>query len=161
MNIPARLTMTLKDAEATDLLAARLAGYLGAGDCLLLQGDIGAGKSHLARGIIQTLQARHGHIEDVPSPTYTIVQSYAAGDLAILHADLYRISDVSELDELGLDEMLGTGLCLIEWPDRLESAPPDALAVTLSQHGAGRHVVLSGPAATWADRLASLERALA
>lgn len=157
----ARTTLTLPNAVATDRLAARLAGCLGAGDCLLLDGELGAGKSHLARGIIQTLQARHGIAEDVPSPTYTIMQSYVAGDLAILHADLYRIGDVSELDELGLDEALGTALCLIEWPDRLERPPQDALSVALSIDGAGRRAALSGPAAAWGERLASLEQALA
>lgn len=156
-----RTTLTLPNAEATDRLATRLAGCLGAGDCLLLEGDLGAGKSHLARGIIQTLQARHGIVEDVPSPTYTIVQTYAAGDLAILHADLYRIGDVSELDELGFDEALSSALCLIEWPDRLETAPQDALAVSLSHYGAGRRARFSGPASAWGARLASLEQALA
>lgn len=151
----------LADATETDAFAAELADILSAGDCVLLSGELGAGKSHLARAVIQTLQSRFGQPEDVPSPTYTIVQTYAAGDLSILHADLYRIADASELDELGIEEAFETSLCLIEWPDRIEAFPPGALDVHLSSEGDGRRVRLRGDAAVWTPRLTALGSDLA
>lgn len=148
------LSLHLSDARATERLGAALALRLRGGDTVLLSGDLGAGKSHLARAVIQSMQARHGPVEDVPSPTYTLVQTYRAGDVEVLHADLYRLGDPSELDELGLSEALGHALCLIEWPDRLEETPAGALSLHLSTDEAGRRAELSGPG--WADRLAGL-----
>ena len=104
-------------------LAVRLADAAGPGLAILLEGPVGAGKTHLARSIIQTLQARHGQAEDVPSPTFTLVQTYQAGALEIWHADLYRLTDVEELIELGLDDALQSAFCLIEWPDRMGPLP--------------------------------------
>ncbi|TDL78352.1 tRNA (adenosine(37)-N6)-threonylcarbamoyltransferase complex ATPase subunit type 1 TsaE [Palleronia sediminis] len=151
--------LNLPSPDATDRLAGALARVLGAGDTLLLEGDLGAGKSHIARVIVQQLQAPHGPPEDVPSPTYTLVQTYRAGDLAILHADLYRLGDPGELIELGLDEALGRDLCLIEWPDRLgDLTPPDALRLTLRMLGEGRMATLSGPAAMGAKLGALCDR---
>ncbi|RMH45804.1 MAG: tRNA (adenosine(37)-N6)-threonylcarbamoyltransferase complex ATPase subunit type 1 TsaE [Alphaproteobacteria bacterium] len=118
------IVMTLEGPEATAALAERLGGVLRSGDTLLLQGDIGAGKTHFARALIQSLQARHGAVEDVPSPTFTIVQTYHAGPLEIWHADLYRLADPSELAELGLEGALSQALTLVEWPDRLGTMTP-------------------------------------
>lgn len=151
------LTLILPDADATDRLGAALSARLRPGDTVLLSGDLGAGKSHLARAVIQSMQARHGAVEDVPSPTYTLVQTYRAGEVELVHADLYRLGDPSELDELGLDEAMGRAVCLIEWPDRLETVPPGALTVALAPEGAGRRATLDGPG--WPDRLADLAEA--
>ncbi len=151
------LTLILPDAAATDRLGAALSARLRPGDTVLLSGELGAGKSHLARAIIQSLQARSGAVEDVPSPTYTLVQTYRAGEVELLHADLYRLGDPSELDELGLDEAMGRAICLIEWPDRLDAVPPGALAVALAPEGAGRRATLDGPG--WPARLADLAEA--
>lgn len=132
----------LPDEAATAALGERLADVLLAGDTVLLEGPIGAGKSHLARALIR---ARLGRMEDVPSPTFTLVQSYEAEGADIWHADLYRLGHPDEVLELGLEEAFATAICLIEWPDRLgRHVPPDALRVVLSAEGEGRRAVLSG-----------------
>ncbi|MEX0348303.1 MAG: tRNA (adenosine(37)-N6)-threonylcarbamoyltransferase complex ATPase subunit type 1 TsaE [Paracoccaceae bacterium] len=106
---------------------AALAGILGPalkpGDCLLLTGPIGSGKTHFARHLIQNLLIE---IEDVPSPTYTLVQSYETRLGELWHADLYRLTGTSEIEELGLTDAFETAICLIEWPDRLAELTPDA-----------------------------------
>lgn len=145
MTIPdaPRLTLTLPDEEATGRLAAWFAPRLGAGDCVLLEGQIGAGKSHFARALIR---ARLGRMEDVPSPTFTLVQSYDAGDVEIWHADLYRLTNPDEALELGLDEAFANAITLIEWPDRLGRAqPPDAIRIALTTAGEGRLATVDLP----------------
>lgn len=137
------VSIFLPSEEDTARLGAWLAHRLQAGDCLLLEGSIGAGKSHLARALIRT---RLGRMEDVPSPTFTLVQTYQA-DTEIWHADLYRLSHPDEVLELGLDEAFDHSICLIEWPDRLgKLAPADALWLTLVSEGEGRRATLSAPA---------------
>ena len=125
------LALRLDGADATSALAARLAPRLGAGDTLLLVGPIGAGKTHFARALIHACLAAAGApAEDVPSPTYTLVQTYRAGELEIWHADLYRLTDAAEATELGLEDAFATAICLIEWPDRMAGLlPPDALTL--------------------------------
>ena len=116
------------------------AARLKAGECLLLEGQIGAGKSHFARAFIQ---ARLGRAEDVPSPTFTLVQSYQA-DVEIWHADLYRLSHPDEVLELGLDEAFDSAICLIEWPDRLgRLLPKGAMRLQFALEGEGRRVAIS------------------
>lgn len=114
-----------RDAAATTALAERMADHLRAGDVLLLSGDLGAGKTHFARSLIQHLLAADGLSEDVPSPTFTLVQTYATKVVEIWHADLYRLTDPQELWELGLDEAFETAISLIEWPERLDQDLPD------------------------------------
>jgi tRNA threonylcarbamoyladenosine biosynthesis protein TsaE len=135
-------TVFLANEDATAALGVALAGQLRAGDCVLLEGPIGAGKSHLARALIR---ARLGRMEDVPSPTFTLVQTYQADDVEIWHADLYRLSHPDEVLELGLDDAFASAICLVEWPDRLGGhLPPDALRVRLMAQGDGRMVQLTG-----------------
>jgi tRNA threonylcarbamoyladenosine biosynthesis protein TsaE len=132
----------LADEDATAALGERLAGLLQAGDTVLLEGPIGAGKSHLARALIR---ARLGRMEDVPSPSFTLVQTYDADGVEIWHADLYRLSHPDEVLELGLDDAFATAICLVEWPERLGShLPPDALRLRLAAQGDGRMAHLSG-----------------
>lgn len=122
-----RLTLQTRSPEATAALAARLGARLKPGDCLLLDGPIGAGKTHFARSLIQSLLAVP---EEVPSPTFTLVQTYDTPAGEIWHADLYRLNSAAEIAELGLTEAFGTAICLVEWPDRLgKLAPPDALSL--------------------------------
>ena len=132
----------LPDEAATIAFAGRLAPFLIVGDCLLLDGDLGMGKSTFARALIR---ARIGDPElEVPSPTFTLVQVYD-GEPPIWHFDLYRLSDADELIELGIDEALAEGISLIEWPDRGDGVlAKDSLRLTFSEEGAGRRVRLTG-----------------
>lgn len=123
-----RLETLLKSAEATAAFARRTGALLVPGDCLLLNGPIGAGKTHFARHLIQS---RLTATEDVPSPTFTLVQTYETDAGEIWHADLYRLSHSDEVDELGLTEAFDTAICLVEWPDKLGPHRPDN-ALTLS-----------------------------
>src|SRR6056297_3788247 len=117
--------LTLSSPQATAALAARIAPLLRPGDTLLLSGPIGAGKTAFARALIQ---ARLGRAEDVPSPTFTLVQTYDDGICEIWHADLYRLTVPEDAVELGLDQAFAEAICLVEWPDRLGAlAPSDAL----------------------------------
>lgn len=143
----------LHDPAATDALGRALAAALHPGDTLLLEGDIGAGKTHIARTIIQSILARAGLFEDVPSPTFTLVQTYNAGDVEIWHTDLYRLAGPEDVEELGLSEAFASSICLVEWPDRLGPlAPPEALTVSLTPSGEGRVAELKG-GKSWENRL--------
>ncbi|MBC7738667.1 MAG: tRNA (adenosine(37)-N6)-threonylcarbamoyltransferase complex ATPase subunit type 1 TsaE, partial [Candidatus Saccharibacteria bacterium] len=125
----------LTDEQATARLAQTLAPWLAAGDTVLLDGPIGAGKTHFCRSLIQ---ARLGQAEDVPSPTFTLVQTYQA-DVEIWHADLYRLTHPDEAQELGLEDAFATAICLVEWPDRLgRNLPANPIRISLSAVGEGR-----------------------
>lgn len=144
----------LTSAEATAELARHLAAQLNPGDCLLLEGPIGAGKTHFARSLIQSLMVQP---EDVPSPTFTLVQTYDVPGGELWHADLYRLSALEEIEELGLFEAFDDAICLIEWPDRLaELTPPHALHLELSLDPAEedcRHLTLTWSDAKWQNRM--------
>ncbi|MBZ9816078.1 tRNA (adenosine(37)-N6)-threonylcarbamoyltransferase complex ATPase subunit type 1 TsaE [Mesorhizobium sp. CA7] len=136
----------LADEAATARLGEDLAMALRAGDAIALKGDLGAGKSTLARALIRAL-ADDANLE-VPSPTFTLVQSYETR-VPLHHFDLYRLSAPDELDELGLDDALSQGAALIEWPERAgDRLPANALWVELAEQGEGRVARLSrqGPA---------------
>jgi tRNA threonylcarbamoyladenosine biosynthesis protein TsaE len=142
MPIAPTLTLDLPDAEATEALGAQLAALARPGDVILLEGPIGAGKSCLARAFIR---ARLGREEEVPSPTFTLVQVYEADGVEIWHADLYRLTHPDEVWELGLDDAFATAICLVEWPDRLGAhVPPDAMRIDLEAAGEGRRAQISG-----------------
>lgn len=139
---PPPLTLTLPTEADTAALGARLAAGAQPGDCILLEGPIGAGKSHLARAFIR---ARLGREEDVPSPTFTLVQVYEGEGAEIWHADLYRLTHPDEVWELGLDEAFQKAICLVEWPDRLGAHLPEgALRLRLEAWGEGRRAVITG-----------------
>jgi tRNA threonylcarbamoyl adenosine modification protein YjeE len=136
-----RMTVTLPDLAATAALGAAIAGQLARGDAVLLRGDLGTGKTTLARAILTAL----GVEETVPSPTFTLVQAYDTPRLAVSHYDLYRLKRAAEMEELGLDEALEDGAALIEWPERAEDRlPADALTVYL-QADSERRATLEGP----------------
>ena len=117
-------------SEAETVLAGRdIGSTLQAGDVVLLSGDLGAGKTAFARGIAEGLGIAGG---EVSSPTFTIIQEYRGGRLALFHADLYRLEDRREIDDLGLDEIAGDGVLVVEWPERLPRRPRGAIHVTLT-----------------------------
>ncbi len=118
---PAAGDVRLDDEAATARLGAAVARRLGNGEAVCLWGPLGAGKSTLARGLIRAL-ARPD--EDVPSPTFTLVQTYETPTLVVAHFDLYRLGGPDEAAELGLDEALDVGAAVIEWPERLEGRLP-------------------------------------
>ncbi len=116
--------------EATSTIAVQLAAVLRPGDTLLLEGPIGAGKSHFARSAIQFMLSEP---EDIPSPTYTLIQTYLSPRGEIWHADLYRMANPSEVYELGLWSAFEDAICLVEWPDRLGTEiPGNALTLNLA-----------------------------
>lgn len=134
------ITVDLKDAAATDQLGEDLALALRVGDCLALSGDLGAGKSSLARALIRAMA--EDEALEVPSPTFTLIQSYDLR-IPIAHFDLYRLSDASELDELGFDEALQNGICVVEWPEMGGDAlPADRIILKLEHQGSGRRAAI-------------------
>ena len=141
------LTLDWKDADATAACAIRLGAVLSAGDVVLLDGPVGAGKTHFARALIQSILDVP---EDVPSPTFTLVQTYDTARGALWHADLYRVSMDSEIDELGLVEAFEDAICLIEWPDRLGPLrPADALSIEIETREDARRAHLNWTDARW------------
>ncbi|ACG76618.1 conserved hypothetical protein [Phenylobacterium zucineum HLK1] len=142
----------LDDEAATARLGAAIAAGLKPGEAVCLSGPLGAGKSTLARALVRALTTP---AEDVPSPTFTLVQFYEGPRLKVAHFDLYRLSNPDEAYEIGLDEALDEGAAVVEWPERLEGRlPPDRLDVeiALSEDDAdGRRVRLT-PHGAWEGR---------
>lgn len=145
------LSLTLASLAETESLGGRIAGLLRQGDAVLLSGPLGAGKSALARAILRTLA--EDPALDVPSPSFTLVQSYETPRGLVHHYDLWRIEPGPDLRELGLDEAFAD-ITLIEWPDRLgDQAPAGALAIIITPGtDERRHAILAG----WPDRLSQL-----
>ena len=140
-----------KDEVAMSAFGESLAVLLRDGDCLLLEGDLGAGKTTLARAIVEAMTGE----TEVPSPTYTLVQTYSCPDVEVWHADLYRLEAPHDVHPLGLLDVMDEVVSLIEWPDRLgELRPLDALTVRIGFDGQGRSVVLEAPDhSDWGERL--------
>jgi tRNA threonylcarbamoyl adenosine modification protein YjeE len=137
-----RRELALPDLDATARLGAGIAAGLKPGDAVALWGDLGSGKTTLARAILRALGVR----EDVPSPTFTLVQSYDTNP-PVTHYDLYRLKSPREMTELGFDDALAEGVALVEWPERApEILPPDTLHVRLSLQDGARLARLTGPA---------------
>ena len=141
-------SLLVRSLAETEELGRRIAARVKRGDAISLQGDLGAGKTTLARAILRALGVR----DEVPSPSFTLVQEYEAAGARIAHCDLYRIESPMELDEMGMEEALQNGVLLVEWPER---APERIPAGTLKIHidirsESERHITLSGPA-RWAE----------
>jgi tRNA threonylcarbamoyladenosine biosynthesis protein TsaE len=158
MTQPARGEVALADAAATARLGAAVARRLAAGEAVCLWGPLGAGKSTLARGLIRALTRPD---EDVPSPTFTLVQFYGGeahtGEvLPLAHFDLYRLTRADEAYEIGLDEALEDGAVVIEWPERLEGRlPADRLDIEIAivgPVGAETRLAVLTPHGRWEGR---------
>lgn len=151
----AALERILPDERATAEFGEDIAAALRAGDVILLEGDLGAGKTTLARALVRAL-AEDPELE-VPSPTFTLVQTYATR-IPVAHVDLYRLGAPDEVDELGLDEAARSGVIVVEWPQRADGRLPAAAAtIGLTDHGAGRIARVSGPQSFLARLARSLE----
>jgi tRNA threonylcarbamoyladenosine biosynthesis protein TsaE len=141
--------MLLDSAEATERLGAALASQLRAGDVIALFGDLGAGKTTFARGLLRGL----GFDGDVASPTFPIVQPYEDLRVPLWHVDLYRIEDPAELDELALDEARADSALVIEWPERLgDLLWADALHLHLVVAGEGQRSLTARVPPAWGER---------
>jgi tRNA threonylcarbamoyladenosine biosynthesis protein TsaE len=143
------LDIVLPDRTATRRFAIRLAGAVKRGDVIALGGALGAGKTTLARDLIEAIA---GKPSEVPSPTFTLVQTYELDPVTVWHFDLYRVARPEEVLELGIEDALAEGVTLIEWPERMapllpddrldivleQGATPDARRVRITAHGSWR-----------------------
>jgi tRNA threonylcarbamoyladenosine biosynthesis protein TsaE len=146
------ISIDLPDEAATAALAKGLAAYARAGDVIALSGELGTGKTTFARAFIR---ARGGGDEEVPSPTFTLVQVYDLPGPVIWHFDLYRLEDAKEAWELGIEEAFAEGISLIEWPQRLGSLLPARrldIHFAFAEGSQARRATLSG-SAEWQARL--------
>ena len=153
------LALVLDEAGLVNLAGA-LARLLAAGDCVVLRGELGTGKTTFARALIRTLLADPLH--DVPSPTFALRQDYDWPGGSIFHVDLYRIGDPSELDELALDEAFETSIAIIEWPEKAtDMLPASRVELSLMElpDSATRRVVVCGIGAS-AAKVAELRSKL-
>jgi tRNA threonylcarbamoyladenosine biosynthesis protein TsaE len=149
------LSLDLPDEAATHRLGAKLGALVRPGDVVALHGTLGTGKTALARALIQSLM---GSDEDVPSPTFTLVQTYDSPAGMIWHFDLYRLERPDDCWELGLEDALADGIAVIEWPERMGPLlPRQRLDVTLATHPTttGRLASLSSHR-QWDDRIGDL-----
>ena len=140
----------LADPAATEAFGAALAARVRPGDVIALSGDLGMGKTSIARGLLAAL----GLAGEAPSPSFAIVQPYDPPEvrLPVLHVDLYRIDDPEELEELGLAEALSDTLVLVEWPERAPGHWPQALTLTLQPGPDGGRILTADVPASWKPR---------
>jgi tRNA threonylcarbamoyl adenosine modification protein YjeE len=143
--------VSLSSLDQTQALAQRIARHLEVGDVLLLKGDLGTGKSTFVRFLLQA----KGHKGDVPSPTFTLMQSYDLPDLQISHFDFYRLKTPEEIEEIGFDEAIADGAVIVEWPDKAASfMPHDALELTFVFNSEqGRFVDIEALSPRWIEKL--------
>ena len=144
------MTIDLPDLAAMEALGARIAGQLTHGDVVELTGGLGAGKTTLARSILAAL----GHRGEVPSPTFTILETYDELDPPVVHADFYRLDSPAEAEELGLDDYRAGRALLAEWPDKAGgfAHEPGCLSIALEVVGEGRRAIVEG-GADWLGRM--------
>ena len=146
-------TITLIDADATAHLGAALGALLKNGDVVYLRGDLGAGKSTLARGVIRA----HFPDAEAPSPTFTFLESYENEEIAIFHYDFYRLENPDDVWELGLEDALDDGAVLIEWPERIASINGvSPLEIALEVKEQMRVAVITAPE-EWRERIARIK----
>ena len=150
--------LTATSQADTERLASKLAKLVKMGDIISLSGDLGTGKTVFARAFINAL----GGVEEVPSPTFTLVQSYYLNPIPIHHFDLYRLENPEDAFELGIDDLFSQGISLIEWPERLQPyLPKDRLELSiyypknLCETNATRHIKLTG-LGYWESRLTNI-----
>lgn len=148
--------MNIPDIAATETLAQRLAPLLRSGDIVTLSGDLGAGKTAFARALIRTL----GQSDlEVPSPTFTLVQTYDVSGFEIWHFDLYRLESPEDAFELDIEEAFASGVSLIEWPERLGNYMPQTrleIQISFADTPTARLIKITGTSG-WAARLAALQ----
>lgn len=144
------MIVDLPDLSAVARFGARIAARLRAGDVIALEGDLGAGKTTLARAILGAL----GHEGEVPSPTFTLLETYDALTPRVVHADFYRLLDPAEVEELGLDDYRAGAVLLAEWPDHAGGFAHEAgcLAIRLEKLGQARRAIAEG-GAEWLGRM--------
>lgn len=144
------MTLDLPDLAAVEAFGGRIAARLRPGDVVALAGELGAGKTTLARAIVRAL----GYEGEVPSPTFTIVETYEALDPPLVHADFYRLESPREAEELGLDDYREGAALIAEWPDKAGGFghEPGCLSVALEFVGSGRRAVVEG-GADWQRRM--------
>ena len=145
------IVVDLPDETATAALAARIAAVAARADIIALKGDLGTGKTAFARAFIRAC----GNRDEVPSPTFTLVQVYDAGPTAIWHFDLYRIRAPEEAWELGIEDAFAAGISLIEWPERLGPLLPERrleISFTFGDKPCARRLSLD-PGKEWHARL--------
>ncbi len=149
------LKLSLADLTDTRRFAVAFAAMLRNGDVVLLDGEMGAGKTTTTKLIAEAI----GVVDDVTSPTYTLVHTYSGGRLTLHHADLYRLKSTAEIDDLGLEEMLSAGgVLLIEWGAPAGELFPTHVFVSLSiDNETGRTVTLGSRSEIWSTRLKQLE----
>lgn len=143
------MKVQLPDLAAMERFGRAIAQKLRPGDVVALSGDLGTGKTTLARAIIAAL----GHEGEVPSPTYTIIETYDALRIPLVHADFYRLEDQAEVEELGLDDYREGAALLAEWPDHVGGFAHEAgcLSIALEKVGEGREAVVT-PGDNWQSR---------
>lgn len=150
-------SLILTSGEATTAFGARLAATLAPGDCVLLFGQLGAGKSHLARSLIRVMLG--DPTASVASPTYTLVNVYDAVEFEIWHADLYRLNAADEIIETGLDDAAATKVLLVEWADRWTAPPARRLEINLHvTSDSTRRADLTAVGDGWEAALGDLQR---
>ncbi len=154
-------TVEIADLTALDGLAARLAQPAATGDTFLLRGELGAGKTTFARAFIVALARRENVTppDDVPSPTFTLMQSYDLGRVQVFHFDLFRLKSAEEALELGIEDACADGIALIEWPERLGGMiPADRIEMELAITGEGRRRATISACGHTASRYAEFAR---
>jgi tRNA threonylcarbamoyl adenosine modification protein YjeE len=150
----AAAALDLPDLAATEAFGARVAAALRRGDVVALRGDLGSGKTTLARAVVR---ARAGADIEVPSPTFTLVQIYTLGQLELWHVDLYRLAAPAEALELGLEDAFATAATLIEWPERLGvHLPTSRLDILLAISGPDSRLASLKAGPGWQGRLGGL-----